>query len=53
MFDYLRDDLKIEFGFTDIYLRIVDLSKKEAELMGLKEGDASFTFRKYLSLTQW
>lgn len=41
VFDYLRDDLKIEFGFTDIYLRIVDLSKKEAELMGLKEGDAA------------
>ena len=41
VFNYLQNDLKLTFGFADIYFKISELDKEEAELLDLKENDAT------------
>ena len=41
VFTYLQEDLKLTFGFADIYFRISNLSKEHAPLLKQKENDAT------------
>lgn len=41
IFEYLQNDLKLSFGFADIYFKISELDKEEAPLLDLKEKDAT------------
>ena len=39
IFNYLKEDLKISFGFADKYLTAIKLSKNDSQLLGLNEND--------------
>ena len=41
VFTYLQEDLKLSFGFADIYFRISNLSKEHAPLLNQRENDAT------------
>ncbi len=39
IFSYLRNDLKLNLGFTDQFLRVATLNKENADLLNLNPGD--------------
>lgn len=41
VFTYLQEDLKLKFGFADIYFRISNLSKDQAKLLKQANNDAT------------
>jgi len=41
IYSYIKNDLRIAFGFADKYISCRKLSEKESQLLGLEQGDPS------------
>ena len=48
---YLKDDLKISFGFADKYLTAIKLSKEDAALLELEENDPAIMINDNIHLS--
>ena len=51
IFNYLKDDLKISFGFADKYLTAIKLSKEDAALLELEENDPAIMINDNIHLS--
>ena len=48
---YLKDDLKLSFGFADKYLTAIKLSKEDAKLLNLNENDPAIMINDNIHLS--
>ena len=53
IFNYLKDDLKISFGFADKYLTAIKLSKEDAALLELEENDPAIMINDNIYLSSF
>ena len=51
IFRYLKDDLKLSFGFADKYLTAIKLSKEDAKLLNLNENDPAIMINDNIHLS--
>lgn len=51
IFNYLKNDLKISFGFADKYLTAIKLSKDDAALLNLEENDPAIMINDHIHLS--
>ena len=51
IFRYLKDDLKLSFGFADKYLTAIKLSKEDAQLLNLNENDPAIMINDNIHLS--
>lgn len=51
IFSYLKNDLKISFGFADKYLSAIKLSKEDANLLKLNENDPAIMIHDNIHLS--
>ena len=51
IFNYLKNDLKISFGFADKYLQAIKLTKEDAELLELEENDPAIMINDNIHLS--
>lgn len=51
IFSYIKDDLKLTFGFADKYLTAIKLNKEDAKLLQLEENDPAISINDNIYLS--